>query len=62
MKASLAPGVRKSVQELAFAKFDFLDLVSFGFLDLADFIAVDKFSKLLLTPPPPTLLAAPGVS
>ncbi len=53
MKASLAPGVRKSVLKLAFGKSDFLDLVSFGFLDLADFTAVDRFSKLPPTSPPP---------
>ncbi len=40
MKASLAPEVRKSVPKLAFAKFDFLDL--------ADFITVDRFLILLL--------------
>ncbi len=60
MKAPLASGVRKSVPELAFAKSDFL--VSFGFLDLADFIAVDRFLKLPPTPPPPAPSAALGAS
>ena len=51
MKASLALKVRKSIpREFAFAKSDFLGLVSFGFLDLADFAAVDRFSKLSPTP------------
>ncbi len=59
MKAFLALGVRKSVLKLAFAKSDFLDLVSFGFLDLAGFITVDRFLRLLLTPP---LLAPPAAS
>ncbi len=55
MKASLALGVRKSVlEELAFVKFwaftksDFLGLVNFGFLDLANFATVDRF---LILPP-----------
>ncbi len=48
MKASLAPKVRKSVlKELVFAKSDFLGLVNFGFLDLADFAVVNRFSKIL---------------
>ncbi len=60
MKVSLAPGVRKSVPELVFAKSDFLDLVSFDFFDLADFTAVDRFSKLPPTPPPSAPLAVAG--
>ncbi len=60
MKAFLASRVRKSVPELAFAKSDFLDLVSFCFLDLADFIAVDRFSKLPPTSPPPAPPIAAG--
>ncbi len=60
MKAFLALRVRKSVSDLTFAKLafgksDFLDLVDFDFLDLADFAAVDRFSKLLPTPPLPVL-------
>ena len=48
MKAFLAPEIRKSISEkLAFAKPDFLNLVNFGFLDLANFAIVDRFSKLL---------------
>ncbi len=62
MKASLAPGVRKSIPELAFAKSDFLDLVSFGFLDLADFTAINRFSKLPPTPLLPAPPAAPSPS
>ena len=54
MKAFLAPEIRKSVLgELAFAKSDFWDLVNFGFLDLVNFLAVDRFSKLLPTSPLP---------
>ncbi len=59
MKASLALKVRKSVpEELAFAKFwafiksDFLGLVNFGFLDLDNFAAVNRFLILPPTPPP----------
>ncbi len=44
----MAPEVRKSVPELAFVKF--------GFLDLADFAVVDRF---LILPPPPALSPAP---
>ncbi len=57
MKAFLALGVRKSVSEeltfikLAFSKSDFLDLVDFGFLDLAKFAIVDRFLILLPTLP-----------
>ncbi len=58
MKAILTSEVRKSVLEkLAFTKFwaftksDFLGLVNFGFLDLADFATVDRFLIV-----PPTLL------
>ncbi len=50
MKASLAPEIRKSVPKLAFAKF--------GFLDLADFVAVDRF--LILSPTP--ALATPAIA
>ena len=40
----MALKIRKSVpKELVFAKSDFLDLVNFGFLDFADFAAVDRF-------------------
>ena len=53
MKAFLALEIRKSIPgELAFAKSDFLNLVNFNFLDLADFVAVDRFSKFLPTPLP----------
>ncbi len=67
MKAFLTLGVRKSVPKLTFAKlafdkFDFLHLVNFDFLDLADFAAVDRFSKLPPTPPPLALLVALGTS
>ncbi len=67
MKAFLALGVRNSVPELtlvklAFGKSDFLDLVNFDFLDLADFAAVDRFSKLPSTPPPSAPPAALGAS
>ncbi len=49
IKAFLAPGVRKSVLEkLAFAN---------SFLDLADFVMVDRFSKI----PPTPLTSAPAV-
>ncbi len=67
MKAFLTPRVRKSVlEELAFAKFwaftksDFLSLVNFGFLDLANFTMVDRF---LIIPPtlPPLISPAPAV-
>ena len=62
MKVSLAPEVRKSVlKKLAFTKSGFLDLVNFSFLDLADFVAIDRFSKLLLTPLPPVLLVLLGI-
>ncbi len=58
IKVFLALGVRKSVLELilaklAFGKSDFLNLVDFYFLDLADFAIVDRFSKFLPTLPPP---------
>ena len=50
MKVFLAPEIRKSVlEELAFTKSVFLGLVNFGFLDLANFVTVYRFSKFLLT-------------
>ncbi len=49
MKASLALGVRKSVPELAFTKF--------GFLDLANFTTDNRFLISLLTPTLPPALA-----
>ncbi len=53
MKAFLTLRVRKSVpEELAFAKSDFLTLVNFGFLDLADFAVVNRFLIFLLLPAP----------
>ncbi len=64
MKAFLASKIRKSVSEeltfakLAFGKSDFLNLVDFDFLDLADFIAVDRFSKFPPIPPLPALAGA----
>ncbi len=66
-EAFLAPGVRKSVPELSFAKLafgksDFLDLIDFDFLDLAKFAMVDRFLILPLTPSPSTLPAALGTS
>ena len=61
MKAFLVLKVRKSVlEELAFTKSDFLDLVTFGFL--ADFVVVDRYSKLLPTLPPPALAISLGTS
>lgn len=54
MKAFLAIGVKKSVlKEVAFAKshflaFVFLNLVRFKFLDLANFVIVNRFSISLL--------------
>ncbi len=69
MKASLALGIRKSIPEkLVFAKFwaftksDFLSLVNFGFLDLADFVIVDRFLILLPTLPPPIALPALAIT
>ncbi len=60
MKVFLASGVRKSIPkltlaELAFGKSEFLNLVNFDFLDLADFAAVDRFSKFSPFPSPPVL-------
>ncbi len=50
IKAFLTSKVRKSVpEELALAKSDFLVLIKFGFLDLANFAAFDRF--LILLPP-----------
>ncbi len=54
MKAFLALGIRKSVTQLIFTKFafsksDFLDLVNFNFLDLANFVAIVRFLKFLPT-------------
>ncbi len=64
MKAFLALRVKKSIpKELAFAKFwdftksDFLGLVNFGFLDLADFATVDRFLILPATFLAPLVLA-----
>ena len=60
MKAFLALRVRKSVPvltfiKLTFGKSDFLDSTNFGFLDLANFATVDRFSKLPSTSPLPAL-------
>ena len=52
MKVFLALGVRKSVPEKA--KSGTLGLVNFGFLDFADFAAVDRFLIIPQTSPPPT--------
>ena len=60
IKAFLALEGRKSIlEELIFAKSDFLGLVNFGFLDFANFVAVDRFlilpqtsSQLASTPAP----------
>lgn len=59
MKASLAPRVRKFILEIsAFAESnDFLDLVKFDFLDLANFATDDRFSIF----PPTSLLISPSV-
>ncbi len=74
MKASLAPGVRKSVLDLTFAnlafnKSDFLDLVNFDFLDLVEFAMVDRFLVLpqiqpssVAAPAPPSSKAPPSIS
>lgn len=64
MKVFLVSGVKKSVLlKLTFIKFwtyitsDFLGLVNFGFLDLDNFVMVDRFSILS-----PTLSILPSVS
>ncbi len=63
MKVFLALRVKKSVlKELAFAKSDFLVLVNFGFLDLTDFAAINRFLILLPTLLPSAPPAAPGIS
>ena len=63
IKAFLAPKIRKSVlKELAFIKSDFLGLANFGFLDLANFVAVDRFSKLVPILPPSGLVVPRGIS
>ena len=64
MKAFLALEVRKSVSNLAFvfSKSDFLGLVDFDFLNLAEFATVDKFLILSPTLPPSTLTVALGAS
>ncbi len=54
MKVFLAPEVKKSVLELAFTKF--------GFLDLANFVAIDRFLILLSPPTPPPVPALAGAS
>ncbi len=58
MKVFLALGVRKSVSELAFAKsFSKMNfLAKFNFLDLANFVTVDRF--LILLPTTPLLIAS----
>ncbi len=65
MKAFSALEIWKSVpEELTIAKFwaftksDFLGLVNFGFLDLADFISVNRFLILLPIFPAPLVLLA----
>ncbi len=58
MKAFLAPRIRKSVLELASTKLAF----DFDFLDLAEFVTVDRFLILPSTPPPSAPPAALGAS
>ena len=64
IKASLTSEIRKSIPKLAFTfgKSDFLGLVNFNFLDLAEFAIVDRFSilqpTLPLVPPPLSLADA----
>ena len=63
IKVFLAPKIKKCVlEELAHTKSDFLGLVNSGFLDLANFAAVDRFPKLLPTPPPLSLVILFGTS
>ncbi len=65
IKTFIVSKIRKSILELTFIKLalgksNFLNLVNFDFFDLADFAAVDRFSKLLptqLLPIPLPLLA-----
>ena len=63
MKAFLALKVRKSIpEELVFTKSDFLGLVNFGFLDLANFAVIDSTLTFLPISPLLAFLASLGVS